>query len=439
MRRSRAWTAASVLLAIAALFLLFQALREADRDRGVRAAGPGPLAQVATHKDHPEEAVPITLVPSTEPVTVPDIVLRDGLEIGGRVIDAQGAPVSGALVIAQSQQGPAVVLNRRQAVTMFAQSRARGEFARIGAQAVSVRSGARGEFALKNLRDVELRLLVRAEGMVPQARVLRPGGDPVTFRLARGVEVEGRVTFRGKPLAGARVVARRGRLCFSQTKTGGDGRFRLTGLPRGEAVTFECRHNLYETLRIADFRAPAPARDYELSEGRVIAGVVVDEQGAPVPRLSLVIHAEVEPRPGALGQMKFISTDAEGRFRVGGLGFDEYVVQVTGGNWDLIAGTIGRVRTGDENARLTAIRGVEIRGIVRNGQGKGVDRVRVKAVQVGEGEFQAEARTRDGGSFWLHGLPEGSYELTVEKPWSLSPPVRVTPSPQPVTLVVRKE
>ena len=138
-------------------------------------------------------------------------VLPRGLEVTGRVVDAAGRPILGALVIPGKEfRGPVIP----RATT-----------------------DADGRFRLDRVSAGESVLTVQARGYAPalQEVVVRPGLAPVVFRLAKGRAIRGRVVdAQGEPLAGATVspAAWHGYTTLQwRATTDEDGTFQWTDAP----------------------------------------------------------------------------------------------------------------------------------------------------------------------------------------------------------------
>jgi hypothetical protein len=217
-----------------------------------------------------------------------------GLHLTGRVVDAEGRAVVGAVVRGAALLDPWID----------------GDSVGLGGprgRALAT-SADDGSFALRGLRAGALRLTVRAAGHVPvddRSRLLSEwtAGELGTIVLAPAARLTGRVVdAAGRPIEDAALLpvdgeqasrlAALGWLPRPLARTDGEGRFRVDELAPGP-WTIEV---VAEGLRSARFRgvaAPATVQDllWTLESGGAIAGRVL---GAP-PEASTRLHVWAEP------------------------------------------------------------------------------------------------------------------------------------------------
>ena len=162
--------------------------------------------------------------------------------------------------------------------------------------------------------------------------------------------------------------------------------------------------------------APAPVSAEEPATG-TISGSIVNEGGQPMPGVSVYVR---EVNPAAPGRSS--STNAEGNFRVNGLGPGLYTVTAFSPAY-----TTQRVdpespppqyRLGD-TVKIQLVRGGVITGTVTNAGGEPVIGVRVRASMTRNVKGERPTRTAsfayierttdDRGIYRLFGLPPGSY------------------------------
>jgi protocatechuate 3,4-dioxygenase beta subunit len=155
------------------------------------------------------------------------LVVRAVAPLRGRVVDADGAPVAGARVVAR-------VAPR----TWDTYHGSREEMAGL---CEHVRADAEGRFALATLPAGTIEIAVaRADGWpVEAAVVVTPGVDEVEVPLPPVGTVEGRVAdAAGAPVAGASVHVLAGNtMRFRTAVSAGDGTYRLEDLPVGDDAT----------------------------------------------------------------------------------------------------------------------------------------------------------------------------------------------------------
>jgi len=146
-----------------------------------------------------------------------------------------------------------------------------------------------------------------------------------------------------------------------------------------------------------------------------ITGSVVNENGQPLAGVRVSLR-EVSGLSGRASM-----PDAEGNFRINGLGpalyfvsasYPAYVMQSTDAMWPFNYYRIG------DSVRLELMRGGVITGTVLNATGDPVIGVRVRAVMVRTAKGEAprpgntsyqERTTDDRGVYRLFGLPTGTY------------------------------
>ena len=167
--------------------------------------------------------------------------------------------------------------------------------------------------------------------------------------------------------------------------------------------------------RLPGSNAVAPASAEEPTTGS-ITGSVVNEGGQPLAGVRLAVR---EFNPGGGGRTAV--TDAEGNFRVDGLGpglyfvsasLPAYVTQPTDAVWPY-----NHYRIGD-SVRIEMVRGAVITGTVTNAAGEPVIGVGVRAIMVrnakgevprGGAAAYLERPSDDRGMYRLYGLPGGTY------------------------------
>jgi len=226
-------------------------------------------------------AVAETAVPSNTPLTV---ALGVGQSLRGVVRDdATGAPVTGALVVAQPEDGWPLT-RAGEAVRPDAVTDARGEFCVVGLPA--------GRFVLT----------VTSEWFVP-ARLapIAAGTEPIEVRLVAGLSITGRARCNGAPVAGASVRAIswskettafamwRSRLAATspqhETQTDADGSFRLAGVPtQGRRLVIEAADCV---LWASQPLTGSKGQSLDLGTIALTAGAVVEGTAAPLATVAL--------------------------------------------------------------------------------------------------------------------------------------------------------
>lgn len=344
-----------------------------------------------------------------------DVMLERGLEITGRVVDAEGRPVAGAWV--------SLLRDYAQKVMGFDVVSFIGEdLIGMAVEEEGVRCDADGRFVLGGLaRDDRVNLMAGADGFLPaKLGPLEPGSGGHEFRLRKSASVTGRVVDQesGEPVPDFEAMCTRvswfvfdrplGRVRGSQ-----DGSFVLSGLPRGR-MTLRVRAKGHadseRTISVAEqdfdageIRLGSPARVEGMTlgpEGRALAGVRVWVAKGGMGDSSLV---------RAIAGRVSVTSDAEGRFRL----------EVPAKRLRLVAEKRGYAPTRSRSVRAQAGRvvkdleiklgrGGSLHGVVVDSSGKPLEGWNVEAVS-GNSMSIRFARSDESGGFALQGLVSGQY------------------------------
>jgi protocatechuate 3,4-dioxygenase beta subunit len=205
-----------------------------------------------------------------------------------------------------------------------------------------------------------------AEGYLPAEYEFphdRDRPDVVVVRMLRPVRVAGRIVdAEGRPLAGARVMRIPGDL-FAETTTqttGADGVFAFDDLPEDGAVV-SVGSAAGVPFRVSVGRVHGREKDLgDLLVGTagIIEGVVVDDDGVPVPGVGVRVHRREFP-----GTIHSATTDADGRFSVADLGDGEHTLLVReqgGRGFAAREGRVAGVKGGAKDVRIVLSGGMLI-------------------------------------------------------------------------------
>ena len=255
-------------------------------------------------------------------------------------------------------------------------------------------------------------VVVSARGYLPQRTVVSSDTDTVLLDRG-GYTVSGSVRdVYGGVVAGATVRA--GPL--AATETGDEGEYQLT-VPAGTWRVQAGSEDYFPEAHLVRVAADS-SLDFDLVPGSSIEGVVVDERGAPAPDAA-VEYAVFVPRANGFehrrsSDSRRVTTDAEGRFRLGPL---------ETGTYQLVASTRERSTVAPASVRVTsleAIRGVRlavlpghtISGQVLDDESRPVPGVVVSARH--RNGVRLEAATAPDGEFSIAGLHSGRWAFDVE-------------------------
>lgn len=238
-----------------------------------------------------------------EPVLTPKIDPKQPLEVKlkkrdpadaarearGRVLDAAGKPVVGAIVTPQAVHDDRITAFGEWADTMSA-------------------TNERGEFGLRlDKPTMKLDAKIEARGFAPKIeRLLVPGEAPRDIKLARGATVTGVVMRDGKPLRDSIVavsqVDRRSQnfLGPQEVATDRNGRFVIPSLAADTYVVFGTMSSfapaavVAKKIDVAGEDATIDAGTLTANEGHRIAGRLVVPDGFTIPPKTRVTLGRME-------------------------------------------------------------------------------------------------------------------------------------------------
>ncbi len=364
-----------------------------------------------------------------------EIRLQRGSAVRGTVTRADGAPVAGARVsyvgrlpdgggMAQPRTSPTAVSGEdgRYEVPCVLPGR---NVARVEATGLSA-PGAAEALMVGTPEDPRWTVEVPADGPAEKDLV-----------LSAGCAVEGVVLGPdGAPLAGARV----GRMesTFEQWRgpvvaTGADGGFRLEAVPPG-TFRFLARgpgevRGTSSLVTGIDGQVAGPVR-IETVPGAILAGTVLDGEGAPVAGARLALHRGGVALPGqgdavrrawlrAAGEVRPVAPD--GAFRITGLDPGTWTIHALAPGRAPDFRTVEGVRAGTaaEDLRLVLVPGRRLSGRVVDGAGAPLPGIAVGVLpdpgSTVSGLTPSATATTDGeGRFLADDLEEGPLLVRVE-------------------------
>lgn len=335
-----------------------------------------------------------------------EIFLTPESVLVGKVVRvADGTPVEGARVTAQS-----------------------GGWGWNDASAIS---DAGGNFRLDGLEPGAYKAQAVADdatGMAEEQAILGLGetSAQIVIQAHPAFSAEGRVVVAGAAGCDEGSVALRddANARGAHAELEADGRFHLRGLLPGEhQVQVRCAGHVsaerYPRVTIAD--SSVKELRYEVTAGRAIRGVVVDDRGQGVAKIRVNATAKPDPsKPRAQQTSAWAGeTDAQGRFVLAGL---------LPGDYDVGLSTWPRARALPDKphaVKLPAgadLEGVrielpatgEVRGKVRDADGRPVAKA---SVSLYDGKRGLSTSAGDDGSFRFEHVAPGSYRATARRGW----------------------
>ncbi|MFP2909290.1 carboxypeptidase regulatory-like domain-containing protein, partial [Pyxidicoccus sp. 3LFB2] len=343
-----------------------------------------------------------------------DIVLHPARRIVGQVLLADGRPAPGAEVRVQYSLHVAV-----------ADAEGRFVFEPLAPGDYEVLAERDGEHGFQNVSLSE-------EG--PEAEVI--------LRLGTLAFVEGLVRDQaGHPVAGASVTAssEESGPSFDDGVTGADGRFRMGPLPLGPH-TFSVDADGFHELEVENVEVSASGAplSFTLERAFILAGIVTDTEGRPVPDAD--VDALQRPPPSSrraellskpplphnapiptrdvviteAGQVALYDTHStlsneEGRFFLEVPRAGRYTLTASGGSFQR---TQVEVDASTLDLHVVLRGGATLEGTVMDTRGAPLMHVQL-TVEVGTDKHPRELRTLsdEDGTFTLGGLPPGTHTL----------------------------
>lgn len=368
-------------------------------------------------------------VKSGEAVKDVALVVKRGLEAGGRVVDSAGQPVAGAEVRLTRPEG--------------GMGRILFQMAGMNREKPDASSRADGSFRVSGLEVGEYAVAVSREGYagkrVPSVTVSAEGPNEwAPIVLTAGVAVAGYVrNGKGEPVVGATVFSFREGAGPQQATTDPEGRFRLEGLSPDRATMLSVNADGYAPLQ-RNVTPPADDLALVLRNTATIRGRVEDAStNKPITDFTAAAR---EPQGGAGGGMRIVMGGGQGdkSFQSADGSFE--LADVAPGRWSVSASSPGyrssevsgvEVAEGEtkEGVLLQLRKGAVVTGRVldpRRGTGVPNASVSWEEGSGGRGAGMAALARLDGsansqvtdadGRFRFEGLPSGKLTLAAQHP-----------------------
>jgi hypothetical protein len=280
-----------------------------------------------------------------------------------------------------------------------------------GPRTIQLTSGTEGRCLVPRADPGLWRIVARAANLAAATTVVTvETGKTVRadLELAAGARLEGTVRDpAGNPVAGARIAFALPDPTLS-ARTDPEGRYVISGIPPGtHGVTASSDRLRPQTRENLSFSVPGQTlvQDFTLPYGTNLAGIVVDESGAPVSRATVTITNEVA---------RVVRTDTQGRFEASGLGEGPITVSVLARGfapaWERT------VVPGRNDLVLRLVRGAILRGRIDGAPA--TLSVQLKIYEPAHDRWKLVdsklLRPDPAGGFMIGDLLPGQYQIVVE-------------------------
>lgn len=364
----------------------------ADGRFEVRGLRPGePVDLLVKRQGYTSRMVSGLRPPLEEPVRV---VLTPAPQISGRILDEKDDPIAAAQVVLRREGGIAGVAS----------------------------TDGEGRFTLEGILLDQLALDVSAQGYLPvhvDGIDMAAGTDleGLEIVLPRGAALEGTIYAPdGSPAAGATVRAlpapSGGPFLLSvmpETRTDGDGRYRLEGLPKAK-LSVIAKHTAYqEAVRDLEIREEETRMDLHLREAWEIAGRTVDASGQG---LSGVRVGWIAPD----GKEQETLSGSDGSFRFSGVGEGRHRLRAEKPGYARLLVREVQISGGPlRDLELRLDRGAVITGQILGLSFEELARVQVAASRAGISAEQS-GRIDYQGRYRIDGLAPGDWKVLARLP-----------------------
>jgi protocatechuate 3,4-dioxygenase beta subunit len=339
------------------------------------------------------------------------IELRRGAPVAGRVVDPDGKPVGGALVVYSG-------------ASSWGQQ---GDPRRDG-----VESDPSGAFRFDALPVGTFRFQATKKGFASgSSKLVTLDGERETtgveVRLQAGATLRGQVvSAAGQPVAGARVraVVSRDSMFFGDIREGyadDGGRFEVAGLPRAAVEAAAIHESASSAIVPVDLSVAPFDREItlKLDVDGTIAGMVVDKSGEPIEGAQVLAWPDMATSRDRMATWRVRGrpeelTDAGGRFALHGMDPGDYelraVPSVASGTsfGNAMQRDPVKAKTGDTAVRIVLPPDGGIKGKVTFADGSAPG-----LFTVGLGWSSGQPFSDDSGAFEVNDLAPRSYTVTI--------------------------
>ncbi|HEY0142742.1 MAG TPA: carboxypeptidase-like regulatory domain-containing protein [Thermoanaerobaculia bacterium] len=336
------------------------------------------------------------------------ITLRDGIEVRGRVLDADEKPVAdAAIAVLQDPAGTTPM----PLDGMLSSGNARPLF----------ESAADGTFRLR-LNDKPHDVTVVKEGYAP-ARIggFTPGGDPLRVVLTRGASIEGRVVRKDGGAVGEGEIFLGGEDgTHTMIPIAADGSFAATSLVPGEySLTVVTEHGARLEKIV---KAPAANLLLELERTVTVTGTVVDKaSGTPLSKYRVYSGSGTTAvENGGPFQLQLSPGEAEIMVEADGYTRGQHELTIEPGK--------------PASVEIAMVRARSIRGRVVGPDGSPL----AEAMVMVHERYESGETTAEEGEFQLDGVPVGVVTLAISREGYLGRRVAVAADRTEVEIALTK-
>jgi protocatechuate 3,4-dioxygenase beta subunit len=345
-----------------------------------------------------------------------ELILRNALEISGRVEAQSGGTVAGAQIYAQ--------------YTGVGEKRSWGGFVTGLSGEPSAQTDAEGKFTLKSMQEGNYTIWAQAPGFASGTRVnTKTGAGDVIIRLAPGKKISGVVKDEAQsPIGGVPVRAQKtdnrnqGEWWWwgnAQVYTAPDGTFEMSDLAdTAYDLTVSAMWQWGREVNVEDTKLQGvnAGRDdvvITVKTGSVIEGRIVDRDEKPIRVAWISAQFESGDQQNQdWSSQRWAQTRPDGTFRVVGLKPGSYTIWAWG---DFKAASLKGVGSGTKDAKIIVEPGFSIWGRIVDVEGLALaGECNFQVRKAGEENWNWSNVVQPGdGNFVVLSLDQGRYDLMV--------------------------
>jgi protocatechuate 3,4-dioxygenase beta subunit len=299
-----------------------------------------------------------------------------------------------------------------------------------------------GRFAFEHVSTISIKVRVEAPGFESQTHMLSsalqagPTDQTLTFRLANGMELNGRaVDDFGRGIANVRVEANAlkreyqgNSIAFSDDK----GHFLLEGLSTEYPYQLRAEADGYSTKTVPQVRVADGTVLIEMQSRGAVNGWVTNSNGHPVTDFAIALmRARPGTEPQLMADLRHF-TDSSGEFVFDNLEPGSYAFEARSPDYAPSrseAVTVSRGQNQMSEVRITMLKGGTLKGLVLGSDGKPVHRalvsvnannfvdtpiLKIFAALAPSAEVVVRARTNAKGRFQIKHVMPGTYQVAVK-------------------------